>query len=753
MSKLIFLLLSLIPTILLAEITTDGTLGEKLQLNAPDYQVSADLGQQVNNTLFHSFETFNLNAGETATFFGSEQLEYILSRVTGEQASFLNGALRTSGVDDIEFYFMNPNGIIFGQHAQLDINGSVFFSTADTLYLAEEFGDGTGEFSATHPENTLLTVAEPFAFGFLDNDIAPLTINGSQLQVDGGNLLGIAAGDIHVTAGANIFTLGIPETDVVKDDDDFSLSSGIALVSIGSSGFLDLTGNSEGLLINDESDPASPIPVFKTEQNPRKVLIDFDGEEWGDITIDENSHLIADSEGNSASLVYLQAEKIIFDNQSSIHANAYGDQTINGLGNYIWLFADELTLDNQSQIIGQKISGTGFGSGVLGFVDESITLRNNSSMSVDTTGKGNAGSIVLFTRNLTMDNSLMSTQSKGLGNGGSIWIQATESINFTGDEENIIEKINDLFRFAADIQAEGEQQLFLDELDSLTRLDATKLRADSINGGNAGAIFLLTDKLTANTFLLTSETVRGNAGGVFIQANNAEIKDFIFSSSVLTEGNGGIVFVDIEDSLKAEGGLFISAARGNASAGGVYIESDILYFNKTNISTTALRGGGGNVVLNVDNIALFSTSQVLASAEESNGDGGDVSIEYPVYLVSNHGLILAQARGGRGGNISIKALNLIASNDTRVSASSEQGIDGIINIQAPDVNFNEASLVFTPKFAVLNTNVRDMCKVRIADQLPTEFQLDYSFIVLPFSGQYSSLEDWQPSYTRQEFSL
>jgi len=53
----------------------------------------------------------------------------------------------------------------------------------------------------------------------------------------------------------------------------------------------------------------------------------------------------------------------------------------------------------------------------------------------------NPNGIILFTRNLTMDNSLMSTQSKGLGNNGSIWIQATESMNFTGDEEDIFEKL------------------------------------------------------------------------------------------------------------------------------------------------------------------------------------------------------------------------------------------------------------------------------------------------------------------------
>ncbi|MCV6636900.1 filamentous hemagglutinin N-terminal domain-containing protein [Candidatus Albibeggiatoa sp. nov. NOAA] len=756
------LCLTLLPSLSFAEIITDGTLGAAVQLDAPNYQITPDLGQQVDDALFHSFETFNLNAGETATFLGSEQLDYIISRVTGEQASFLNGSILTRGVENIEFYFLNPNGIVFGEQAQLDVNGSLFFSTADTVYLGEESGDGTGEFNATNPKNTLLSVAEPVAFGFLDNDIAPITINGSQLHVNNGNLLALVSGDVQISNGATISALGIPEDNPLLNEAidfegvegvDINLSSGIAIISVGATGTVNLENEETNISINDVSAPEDPIPLFQTNQDPSKVLVDFNGEKWGNISVDENSHLIANSEGNSASLVYLHGEKITFDQQSSITANAYGNQTLTSLGNYIWLFADELILDNQSQILGQKASGTGFGSGVLGFIKENVTLHNQSELSLDTRSEGEAGNIVLFTKNLNMDNSSMSTRSKGSGNGGGIWIQATESMNLYGDEANIVQKIDDLFKLARDAQTEQEQAAFISELDVLTSLDVTKIGGDSLGSGNAGAIFLLTNQLTADTFLVTSETVKGNAGGVFVRANNADIKNFIFSSSVLTEGNGGIVYLDIDDGLRAQGGLFISAARGTASAGNVEIDSNLLFFDKTNVSTSALHGGGGNIDITVDEVGLFSNAQVLASAEASFGNGGDVSIAFPDYLVANHGLILAQAQGGNGGNILIKARNLITSDDTVVSASSNQGIDGSVNVQAPDVNFNEATLVFSPKFAVLNTQVRDMCKVRITDQLPTEFQLDYSFIVSPFSGQYSQLEDWQPSYTRSEFAL
>jgi len=58
--NLLFLLL-IIPLSTQAQITTDGTLGQALNLSGPDYQIGPDLGQQRGGNLFHSFQDFNLN--------------------------------------------------------------------------------------------------------------------------------------------------------------------------------------------------------------------------------------------------------------------------------------------------------------------------------------------------------------------------------------------------------------------------------------------------------------------------------------------------------------------------------------------------------------------------------------------------------------------------------------------------------------------------------------------------------------------
>jgi len=173
---LLILIILICPLPLHAEIITDGTLGTATSLPGPDYLIEDSLGQQFGRNLFHSLQTFNLNAGESATFTGPDSVANILTRVTGGKRSFLDGTIR-SQIPDANLYLLNPSGILFGEKASLDIAGSFHASTADYVRLGEK-----GRFSARHPNQSLLTVAPPEAFGFLDQPNA-ISVQGSYLQV------------------------------------------------------------------------------------------------------------------------------------------------------------------------------------------------------------------------------------------------------------------------------------------------------------------------------------------------------------------------------------------------------------------------------------------------------------------------------------------------------------------------------------------------------------------------------------------
>jgi filamentous hemagglutinin family protein len=171
-----------------AQITLDGSLGSRGPLQGPNYRIGAELGQIRGSNLFHSFGEFNVPTGGSATFAGPHTIANIVSRVTGGQPSAIDGVLR-SEIVGANFYLLNPSGVMFGPNATLDVSGSFHVSTADFL----RFADGA-KFFANLGQESLLTVASPAAFGFLGNNPAAITIQGSSLKVSEGKAMSVVGG-------------------------------------------------------------------------------------------------------------------------------------------------------------------------------------------------------------------------------------------------------------------------------------------------------------------------------------------------------------------------------------------------------------------------------------------------------------------------------------------------------------------------------------------------------------------------------
>jgi filamentous hemagglutinin family protein len=134
-----------------AQIIPDETLSNSPSTITPNVNIQGlpadriDGGVSRGANLFHSFREFNVGDNQRVYFGNPTGIENILTRITGNKVSNILGTLGIDGAANL--FLLNPNGILFGKNARLDVAGSFIASTANSFV----FGDGI-EFSATNPQ-------------------------------------------------------------------------------------------------------------------------------------------------------------------------------------------------------------------------------------------------------------------------------------------------------------------------------------------------------------------------------------------------------------------------------------------------------------------------------------------------------------------------------------------------------------------------------------------------------------------------
>ncbi|HEU4816041.1 YDG domain-containing protein, partial [Janthinobacterium sp.] len=92
------------------------------------------------NTIIN-WQSFSIHAGEITRFIQQNGNSAVLNRITGQDPSKILGALESNG----KVFLINPNGIVFGQGAKVDVNGLV----ASSLGMSnEDFLAGKRQFTA-----------------------------------------------------------------------------------------------------------------------------------------------------------------------------------------------------------------------------------------------------------------------------------------------------------------------------------------------------------------------------------------------------------------------------------------------------------------------------------------------------------------------------------------------------------------------------------------------------------------------------
>ncbi len=731
-----------------AEVITDGTLGQQVNLPGSNFQITSDLGQQHGGNLFHSFQDFNLNSSETATFSGSNSIHNIISRVTGGNPSNIDGLIRST-IPNADMYFLNPYGIMFGPNAKLDVQGSFHASTADYLRLGEN-----GRFDARNPSDSLLTVAPVEAFGFLTDLPAEIITQDSHLSVSEDKSLSLIGGDLALNGELVFDESGEQQFRTYADqimsfkfkvpvytNQLITKSGRINLVSIASKGEVLLTDSKVKLIGN-----GGEITAYNTN-------INVNGNNGGSIFLRAgklqliNSHLESQTLGNQdGNLIDVQVDNLIMqggENYSSINTDALGT----GQSSSINLQAKQIHASGGATISGNAI-GTGSSANINIKVEDDFTflgqiipeLGKASSIEsiVMNTGSNlerrNAGSISVESGQLTLtDTASIVTITFGSKSSAPINIKVHDSL-----------KISGLERFGSDF-------FFSSGIMTLSFTGSPILQAYGIRseGGNSGNIKIEADQIEVKEGgMISTVSYVGETGNIEINASQLSLLEGGYiSANTSGTGNSGTIVVNVNDIIIADSplpnaieGYYSSIAtqsenfQDNAgTAGKIIIRADKITLSGTgSILTNSENAAGGNIDLTILNLLYLQDGRITTSVNGGNENGGNITLKNPTFVIINNGKIIAQADEGHGGDINIKSEQFITSPNSLVSASSKLGLDGNVKIESPDISM-EGFLVILSDDVVEASNLM---------QKPCSMQ-GSSFIARKINGSSQTPYDYQ----------
>jgi filamentous hemagglutinin family protein len=712
----------LFPFPALAQIIPDNTLGsEKSQIINDNIAGGAIR----DSSLFHSFQEFNVSEGKAVYFTNPNNITNIFTRVTGSNPSNILGKLGVLG--NANLFLLNPQGIVFGKNAQLDLRGSFFASTADSVVFNNGF-----EFSSSNPQAPLLTVNMPVGLRFRDH---PGTIiNQSQ-----------AIGTLNLPP--------LPETIPIDNHLGLAVDNGQALAFIGGNIQLDhgnLTANNGQIILGSVANSG----LVNFTLSPQNVTVNYDNiQNFGNIEISNNS--LINTSGIGGGEINLQGKNILL-NSSQIFALTLGNLAGKGININAQKFRSQAGSKISTTTYGEgaggainirttdsvELSGVGFPrfqnliatyliTGIINSFDLPIVLSNN------TFNTGRAGDITIDTKNLLLENgAAIGSGTYGSQNGGKLNIN-TKVLELVSSGIN-----NGTFRGSTgkggDISISSEKLIVRDG-SSLASLNRGEGVSGNINIQASESVEVLrtpAGSVSQTLIGTTSFGGTGKAGDITIDTKRLLVSEGagisltsgVAIGNVLLDpmgGTGGNLTVRATESVQlagvsgvlANGGRSISFLSAdtytNSRGGDIYLSTPLLTLENGGIISAASLGTGdaGNITIDAGRVQLLGiqnpgelNSRIQASVgivgdltnPNATANAGSLNLNVRQLLVQNNSTINVQGLGtGKAGSINIVADAIALNNKGSINGSTDAGGGGNINITAKDIQLRRASTITT----------------------------------------------------------
>ncbi len=685
----------------------DNTLGTQVTGTNSNFTITGGVNRGQN--VFHSFQDFSIPTGGAATFFNPTGNQAIITRVTGNLFSDIDGIINTQGAN---FFLINPNGILFGANTQLNVGQTFVGSTANGI----DFVDGSGR---------------SYRFGIGGNDAPLLSIDPNALLTPARLILNGNNGQI-----SNLGTLETPNFNqyigliggnVSIDGGQINAQGGrVEIGGLSAAGTVGL--GIDGNILRAQF-PANVARSDVSFYNAARVNVAWDG--GGDIAITaRNLELLGGSVlrggiesglGTAASVagdINLNATGAITIGGGGIGNNIRADSI--GRGGNINIQAGTFSVRDKAQI---QASTAGIGNPgninvkVAGAIDISGIDTSISSLIVDS-GQGNGGNLTIEAGSVLLrDGAQLTASSYGIGNVGNVKITANGVI-LTGSNTTIFSAVE-----AGGVGTGGTIEI---NANNLSIINGGELSASVSGTGQAGnvlvnvrdTVFLSDARITSNV----NPGGVGNGGTIEINATNLSLANGgqiqaaarrAANNQPAGQGNAGNINVKVTDAVDISGtqngfssGIFSLMDIGTIGTGGdINIEAGSVSLRSSGTldSSTSGTGNAGNIKLIVTGAVSFSNSNLVSTVETNGiGKGGTISINAASLSLTDGAQFTTKTAGiGNAGNIVLIIKNAVSfSNSTAITSVETGGIGkgGSIDLTAASLSLIDG--------AQMNTNTQ-----------------------------------------------